>query len=149
MTGGAPAMPRDVQVLSRKLVVPVAGWGVARFSFAQLCGEPLAANDYLAIARAFHTILIDDVPLLHEANRNEAKRFITAVDIFYEAHVKLAISAETEAHRLYDATVGTEAFEFHRTVSRLIEMRSAEYLAKPHGSADSRGSGQTTGIVET
>ncbi len=85
MANGAPPLPRDLAVLSRTLTIPIAGWGVARFTFEQLCGAPLAANDYLAIARAFHTVIIDDVPVMDEANRNEAKRFITAIDIFYEA----------------------------------------------------------------
>ncbi len=149
MTGGAPPMQRELQVHSRKLAVPISGWGVARYTFEQLCGQPYSASEYLAIARGFHTIIIDDVPVLDFARRNEAKRFIIAIDIFYEAHVKLAISAAAEADLLYGASEGAEAFEFQRCASRLIEMRSTEYLAKPHGSPDSMASGLVTGIVET
>jgi cell division protein ZapE len=149
LTGGAPPMQREVQVHSRVIPIPVAGWGVARMSFDYLCREPRGASDYLAIARGFHTILVEHVPVLREADRNEAKRFITMIDIFYETHVKLAISAAAPAEKLYEAATGTEAFEFRRTVSRLIEMRSTEYLSKPHGSPDSKGSGSSAGIVET
>jgi cell division protein ZapE len=149
LTGGAPPLQRDLAVLSRQIVIPIAGWGVARFSFEQLCAQPFSAADYLAIARAYHTVLLDDLPVMTESKRNEAKRFITAVDIFYEAHVKFAISAEAPIDQIYSAASGTEAFEFQRTISRLIEMRSTEYLAKPHGSPDSKASGKTSGLVET
>ena len=81
--------------------------------------------------------------------RNEAKRFIMLIDALYDAHVKLLASAEAEAHELYHAETGREAFEFDRTVSRLIEMRSEEYLSLPHGRSDSEASGSTTGLVET
>jgi cell division protein ZapE len=149
LTGGAPPMQRDLAVHSRKITIPIAGWGVARFSFAELCAQPFSAADYLAIARGYHTVLLDDVPVLSDQRRNEAKRFINAIDIFYEAHVKIAISAEAVVDRIYTAATGTEAFEFQRTMSRLIEMRSTEYLAKPHGSPDSKASGKTSGLVET
>jgi cell division protein ZapE len=149
MTSDAPQQPRELAVGSRKIIIPIAAWGVARFTFAELCGAPFSASDYLAIARAYHTILIDAVPVMDARERNEAKRFIIAIDIFYEAHVKLALSATDEVQALYRAEDGTEAFEFQRTVSRLIEMRSTEYLAKPHGSPDSKASGKVTGLVET
>ena len=81
--------------------------------------------------------------------RNEAKRFIILIDTLYDAHVKLLASAEAEAPDLYAAETGREAFEFDRTVSRLIEMRSEDYLSLPHGRLDSPDRGRSTGLVET
>jgi cell division protein ZapE len=86
---------------------------------------------------------------MDEEKRNEAKRFINLIDALYDSHVKLIVSAEAEPTGLYLASNGHEAFQFDRTVSRLIEMRSTEYLALPHGSGTSEGSGQATGLVET
>ncbi len=105
--------------------------------------------DYLALARRFHTLVLDDIPALTFARRNEAKRFITLVDILYEHHVKLICSAEKPVEALYISERGHEAFEFDRTISRLIEMRSETYLAMPHGRPDSEASGHSTGLVET
>ena len=149
LTASAPRRPARVAVKGRFVEVPAAAVGVARFDFEDLCTKPLGALDYLAIARSYHTILVDDVPVLTIARRNEAKRFITLVDVLYENHVKLILSAEAEADALYAAENGFEAFEFDRTVSRLIEMRSDDYLGHPHGSRDSMASGATTGLVET
>jgi cell division protein ZapE len=81
--------------------------------------------------------------------RNEAKRFIMLIDALYDAHVKLLASAQTEVPELYRADSGREAFEFDRTVSRLIEMRSEEYLSLPHGRSDSEASGGSAGLAET
>jgi cell division protein ZapE len=81
--------------------------------------------------------------------RNEAKRFIMLIDALYDAHVKLLASAEAEVHELYHADSGREAFETDRTVSRLIEMRSEEYLSLPHGRSDSADQGHSTGLAET
>ena len=147
----ANAYPRAarVEVKGRVVTVPAASNGIARFNFEDLCSQPLGALDYLAIARNYHTVLLDDVPVMTIDRRNEAKRFITLIDIFYENHVKLIISAEADVDRLYKAERGFEAFEFDRTVSRLIEMRSDEYLGHPHGSRDSQATGSTAGLVET
>ena len=122
---------------------------MARFDFADLCAKPLGAGDYLALARDFHTLIVENIPAMTGENRNEAKRFITLVDALYDHHVKLLASAAVEAPDLYKAESGREAFEFDRTVSRLIEMRSEDYLSLSHGHADSAGSGVTTGLVET
>jgi len=149
LTANAPRRPLSVPIKGRQVDVPAAASGVARFDFADLCAKPLGASDYLAIARRFHTVLIDAVPAMTIERRNEAKRFITLIDVLYENHVKTIISAEESVDQLYSAERGFEAFEFARTVSRLIEMRSDEYLSHPHGSRDSRASGATTGLVET
>jgi cell division protein ZapE len=89
----------------------------------------------MALAEAFDTIFIDAVPKLNFDRRNEAKRFITLIDILYEKKTRLILSAESEAQDLYHAPTGHEAQEFARTVSRLIEMRSRDYLAAPHAGA--------------
>ena len=87
--------------------------------------------------------------MIAPGERNVAKRFITLIDTFYDRHVKLLASADAEPPGLYQAPEGREAFEFDRTVSRLIEMRSGDYLGLPHGRADSPGSGQSDGLAET
>ena len=115
------------------LHVPCSSHGVARFSFADLCEQPLAASDYLRLARDYHTILVDQVPVMDYAQRNAAKRFITLIDTLYDNAVKLMASAEADPLSLYLATEGNEANEFKRTSSRLIEMSSESYLALPHG----------------
>ena len=118
-------------VLGRKLRVPQAAKGVARFTFDDLCGQPLAAPDYLEIARHFHTLLIDRIPVLSPPDRNEARRFILLIDTLYDKQVKLVCSAAALPEQLYPTGDGAEAFR--RTASRLHEMQSAEYLALGHG----------------
>lgn len=149
LSGGQKAAPRLIDLGGRALEIPRAAGGVARAGFADLCGRPLGSIDFLALARNFHTLVLDGIPRLDFAHRNEAKRFITLIDILYEHHVKLIASAEAEPQDLYAARQGHEAFEFDRTISRLIEMRSEAYLGLPHGRPDSRATGATTGLVET
>ncbi|WP_205479050.1 cell division protein ZapE [Sphingomonas arenae] len=115
----------------RTLHVPKSLKGVAVFSFKRLCGEARGAADYLAIAQRFHTVIIVGIPVLGPENRNEAARFVTLIDALYEHKVKLLAAADAEPALLYPA--GHGAFEFQRTVSRLEEMRSADYLAEGHG----------------
>jgi cell division protein ZapE len=136
-------------VKGHALEVPEAAGCVARFAFADLCQKPLGAADYLAISQDFHTLIVEGIPRMGLAQRNEAKRFIALIDTLYDHHVKLLASAEAEPPDLYRAEDGREAFEFDRTASRLIEMRSQEYLSMPHGRPDSGASGDTTGLVET
>jgi cell division protein ZapE len=149
MTGRAPCKPRDIAVKGRKLHVPCSAHGVARFSFADICEKPLAASDYLRLARDYHTLIIDRIPVMDYGDRNAAKRFISLIDTLYDNGVKLMASAEADPASLYVATEGVEANEFKRTSSRLIEMSSESYLALPHGHKDSSASGSTTGLVET
>ena len=122
--------PASLSVKGRTVPVPRAGSGAARFTYDNLLRRPLGAQDFLAIARRFHTVMIDDLPAMSEAERNEAKRFIMLVDALYDAGRRLVISADAPAESLYRGAKGTEAFEFDRTVSRLIEMRSDDSLAR-------------------
>ena len=115
----------------RTLLVPKSLKGVAVFSFKRLCGEPRGAADYLAVARTYHTVIIVGIPLMGPEMRNEAARFVTLIDALYENKVKLLASAAAEPEDLYPA--GDGRFEFERTVSRLNEMQSAEYMAEGHG----------------
>ncbi len=149
MTGNAPCRPRDISIKGRVLHVPCSAHGVARFSFADICEKPLAASDYLRLARDYHTLMIDRIPVMDYAMRNAARRFITLIDTLYDNGVKLMASAEADPLSLYVASDGNEANEFKRTSSRLIEMSSESYLALPHGHKDSAASGRSTGLVET
>src|SRR5580692_8981983 len=149
MTGHAPCKPRDISIKGRVLHVPCSADGVARFSFADICEQPLAASDYLRLARDYHTLMIDRIPVMDYPERNAAKRFITLIDTLYDNGVKLMASAEADPLSLYLASEGVEANEFKRTSSRLIEMGSESYLGLPHGHKDSAASGSTTGLVET
>jgi cell division protein ZapE len=121
----------DLVVQGRTLHVPKALKGVAVFSFKKLCGEARGAADYIAIARRYHTVILVGIPRLGPDNRNEAARFVALVDALYEHKVKLLAAADAEPDQLYEK--GDGAFEFRRTVSRLEEMRSDEYLAAGHG----------------
>jgi cell division protein ZapE len=116
---------------SRTLHVPKALKGVGVFSFRRLCGEARGAPDYLAIARAFHTVIIVGIPVMGADQRDQAARFKVLVDALYEYKVKLIAAAAAPPHGLYPT--GDGAFEFERTASRLMEMQSAEYLARGHG----------------
>ena len=140
---------QELALKGRTIHVPRAAMGVARFSFHDLCEQPLAAADYLRIAHEYHTIILDHIPVMTFDNRNAAKRFIILIDTLYDMNVKLIASAAAELDALYRADEGYEAQEFQRTASRLIEMRSEEYLARPHGAAHSLLSGSSSGIVET
>jgi cell division protein ZapE len=126
-----------------------AAMGVARFSFHELCEAPLGAADYLRIAHEYHSVVLDRIPVMNFDSRNAAKRFIILIDTLYDMNVKLVASAAAEPDALYRADQGFEAQEFKRTASRLIEMGSQAYLARPHGAAHSQTSGASTGIVET
>jgi cell division protein ZapE len=149
LTGGNHGAARDLALKGRSLHVPRAFMGVTRFSFHDLCEQPLAAADYLRIAREFHTIILDHVPAMTYDNRDAAKRFIILIDTLYDMNVKLIASAAGPPETLYRADEGFEAQEFKRTASRLIEMRSQPYLARPHGAGHERLSGSSAGIVET
>jgi cell division protein ZapE len=119
---------------TRKLHVPKSLKGVAVFSFKKLCAQARGAPDYLAVARAYHTVILVGIPRMGPDRRNEAARFVTLIDALYEHRVKLFATADAVPEALYEA--GDGAFEFERTVSRLNEMQSDEYLALGHGAED-------------
>ena len=149
LTGLIEGAPCDITMQRRVLRVPQAAMGVARFSFSELCEQPLGANDYLRLAREFHTLIVGNIPVMDYDHRDAAKRFIILIDTLYDHAVKLIASAAVEPDALYTGTEGYEVHEFKRTASRLIEMRSESYLALPHGSRTGELSGDTGGIVET
>ncbi len=148
LTHGHRGTPHELVVKGHVVHVPRAAMGAARFTFRELCEKPLGASDYLKIAREFHTLVIDRVPVMGWEQRNAAKRFITLIDTLYDNAVKLIASAAALPHELYHADHGVEVHEFQRTASRLIEMGSEAYLALPHGRRDTP-SESTEGIIET
>ena len=126
LTDNATSAPVTLEVLERKLLVPQAAGGVARFSFDALCGDALGAADYLALAQNFHTLLIDGIPRLGPEQSNEARRFTLLIDTLYDEKMKLVCSAASPPQELY--TDGENAQAFRRAASRLIEMGSDDYL---------------------
>jgi len=141
LTHGAAAQSLTLDVGGRALRVEREAAGVARFSFAELCQRPLGAGDYIEIAERFHTLLLENIPKLTPQMREEAARFRILIDALYEAKVKLVASADAEPGALY--ATGDQSFEFERTASRLMEMRSQVYLALPRRDAEWK-----SGIVE-
>jgi cell division protein ZapE len=127
LTDGASGESTTFTVKGRSLVVPRAARSVAWFGFDDLCANPLAAADYLAIAERFAAVIIEAIPRLAPQRRNEARRFNILIDTLYEARTLLIASAEVPPEEIYIAGDGT--FEFQRTVSRLIEMQSEDYIA--------------------
>jgi cell division protein ZapE len=130
LTGGAAPRPDHLIVQERRLDVLRQAEGVAWFDFDELCGRPLGAADYLAIATHFNTVLIDCVPTLSPDQRDLARRFVTLIDQLYEHRVNVVIAAAAPPERLYPS--GDGSFDFGRTVSRLNEMQSVDYLTGPH-----------------
>jgi cell division protein ZapE len=128
LTGGGRGMPAILVVLGRELIVPRTANGVARFSFGDLCAHALAAADYLAVARAYHTIMIDRIPQMGADKRDEARRFTVLTDTLYDTGTKLVCSAAAAPEKLYVSGDGADAFR--RTASRLREMQSAEYIKR-------------------
>jgi cell division protein ZapE len=149
LAAGHNGVARELIVKGHVLRVPQAAMGVARFGFPDLCEQPLGPVDYLKLAHDFHTILLDRIPVMTLAKRNEARRFIALIDTLYDNSVKLVASAAAEPAALYQATEGVEAQEFRRTASRLVEMRSRSYLALSHGRRDATAGATIEGIVET
>jgi len=128
LTGARHGAPTTIELKRRTFFIPQAVGRVARAGFADLCGRPHAASDYMLLAQRFDVVMIDDVPVLTPEQRNEARRLITLIDMLYEAHTLVALSAAAEPEGLYRAPEGAEAHEFQRAASRLTEMRSRAYI---------------------
>jgi cell division protein ZapE len=127
LTDGAAGSSATLTVKGRTLVAPRTARNVAWFNFADLCANPLGAADYLAIAERFPAFIVEGIPRLSPQQRNEARRFNILIDTLYEARVLLIASAEVPPEEIYQAGDGTT--QFRRTVSRLIEMQSEDYIA--------------------
>jgi cell division protein ZapE len=126
LKGEMPECPATLHILGRDVVIARTAGGLARATFAELCDRPLGSRDYLAIAARFHTLFIEDIPLLTPDRRQAANRFVTLIDTLYEARRRLVAMAAGAPEALYPA--GDGAFEFQRTVSRLNEMQAAAWL---------------------
>lgn len=133
LTGTDNGVPAVLRTRGREIRIPEASDGVARFGFDDLCHAPLAAHDYLQIARAYHTVLVDGIPAIAAGERDVARRLILLIDTLYDHRVNLVASAAAEPDGLYPDGSGELAFAFRRTVSRLMEMRSEGYLSAAHG----------------
>jgi cell division protein ZapE len=131
LTADAPTPPETLRSLGRDIAVPAAALGAARFSFAALCEAPLGARDYLRLARRYDTLLIDNVPVFGRTNPSAAKRFVLLIDTLYDRGIRLAASFAAPLDRLAAET--RNAAEFSRTLSRLSEMQSAQYLEAGRG----------------
>ncbi|MGZ8192365.1 MAG: cell division protein ZapE [Methylobacter sp.] len=129
-TNFAPLQPGVLKVWGREIILAAVHGDVVLTSFDELCAQPLGSADYLEIASEFSTLIMAEIPRLNVEARNEAKRFVTLIDALYEHKVKLICTAAVPAQELY--TQGDGAFEFERTVSRLIEMQSEGYLHTEH-----------------
>ena len=127
MICGAREKKHELHIKGRTLTAPRTARGAARFEFSALFEQPLGSNDYIALVRHFDTLFIDHIPVMGREQRNEAKRFVTMIDAIYDSRTKLVCSADAEPDALY--AVGDGSFEFERTASRLMEMRSQHYLS--------------------
>ena len=134
LTDNVLAKPAELMATGRKVTVKMAAKGIARFTFAELCENPLGAPDYLAIAKAYHTVILSGIPLLPSAKRNESKRLVTLIDALYEHKVNVVASAAAQPDEL--SPDGDTAFAFELTSSRLIEMQSEEYIQAVHLNAN-------------
>jgi cell division protein ZapE len=130
LTGRHPGREESVHVKGRSVRVPTASMGIARFDFRELCELPLGSLDYLHLAHAYHTLIVDRIPVLTRARSDTARRLMNLVDTLYDNGVGLIASAEAQPAELYPD--GTETDAFQRTVSRLMEMRSEAYLKSRH-----------------
>lgn len=129
VASGHTVRREEIEAKGRIIEVPMAAGGAARFSFDELCVQPLGTSDYRRIAQRYHTIFIENIPVMEASARNEAKRFINLIDMLYDSAIRVFLSAAAAPEDLYSHGRGDEGFEFARTASRLFEMQSADYLA--------------------
>ena len=129
LAGVGRGAPASLNVKRRTIFIPQSIGRVARMGFGDICGQMLAASDYLALASHYDSLLIDDIPVLAADRRNEARRLIMLIDVLYESRALLAVSAAAEPPLLYAAATGAEAHDFSRAASRLSQMRSREWVA--------------------
>ncbi len=120
----------SIEVEGRPITAVKEADDVVWFGFEALCDGPRSQNDYIELAREYHAVLVEGVPVLGSNNDDQARRFVYLVDEFYDRNVKLILSAETTIEALY--TEGRLEFEFQRTISRVQEMQSKEYLKRAH-----------------
>ncbi len=130
LSDNIPPEPESFTVQGRTLTIARTARGVAMVSFEELCAEALGAQDYIALQEAFHTVILSGIPRMGPDSRNEAKRFVTLIDVLYEHRINFICSAAAAPDALY--AEGHGAFEFARTVSRLAEMQTADYIAAAH-----------------
>ncbi|MGB1875500.1 MAG: cell division protein ZapE [Rhodospirillaceae bacterium] len=130
LTDNSDPQPDSLTVKGRKIVVPAAAHQVARFSFSDLCEQPMGASDYLEIGAQFCTVIVDRIPALGPEKRDVARRFVTLIDALYEHRSVLICSAATPPDTIYDGD--DWKFEFQRTVSRLVEMQAEDYIRQRH-----------------
>lgn len=129
LKGDQPEAPTSLRVQGRDLVIDRTVGSLARARFEALCERPLGPQDYLALATRFHTLFLENVPVLSPDQHQAARRFVTLIDALYEAGTRLVVLADAAPEALYPK--GSGAFEFERTVSRLVEMTSADWLDRP------------------
>jgi cell division protein ZapE len=134
LAGAHSDEPNELKIEHRVIPCKRRAGGIAWFNFATLCGGPRSQNDYLEIAEMFHTVILSDIPMMTPRMSSEARRFTWVIDVFYDHKIKLIMSAQVAPQDLY--VEGQMANEFHRTVSRIIEMQSKEYLSAPRRIVD-------------
>ncbi len=139
LTFGEPCASETILVLGHKLHVPCACLGVARFTFTDLFEKPLGTQDYLALVRHYHTIFVEGIPKMGRHDQNPARRFLTFIDTLYDNRIGFVASAAVEPREL--CQVGDDAEYFERAVSRIMEMRSPQYLAQTPGASADKGPG--------
>jgi cell division protein ZapE len=130
LAGGAVEGPVTLTIEERPVAAKAVGPGLVWFDFSAICEGPRSQNDYIEIARLYHTVFVSDIPLFTRLNEDSARRFIMLIDEFYDRSVNIVVSAAAAPHELYRGE--RLQFEFERAVSRLIEMQAQAYLSKPH-----------------